>query len=588
VGIRRRRCAPGADQAHTDLERKRQQHAHALRQLSASPSSSSDPVAISTLRGQLADNRQWSADPSCPAIVVGTVDMIGSRLLFGGYGIGFKTRPMHAGFLGQDALLVHDEAHLEVPFQRLIEAVRREQENEPAPLGDGLRLNLMALTATSRGNASLELSAKDRDHPEVKKRIDARKKIQLQEYDDEKKLANLLVEHALAHKDSGQAVLVFARSVEVVEKVVEQLLKVKPTVALTGTMRGKERDALSNDATFRRFLPDPEPGQETVYLVCTSAGEIGINISADHLVCDLSTFESMAQRFGRINRFGTRTDTRIVVLHPKTFAEKDERDSRRRKTLDLLHGLAGDGSPAALSKLDANARLEAFEPEPTTLLTSEILFDAWALTTLRERLPGRPPLEPYLHGLQEQEPPTTTVAWRLEVEIIGETLRAHHPPTDLLEEYPLKPHEVLRDRTDRVLKHITTLATKHPETPVWLLDEDGTLEFPTLKELADKNRKERLQGRTLLLPPSVGGLANGFLNGAVGTADDVGDDWGVIDGARRRVRLWDSRRPALDPEDRYQARVRRLRGDGGRDGRRPRGRLIPSLLELVCQAPVRR
>ncbi len=42
------------------------------------------PVAISTLRGQFADNRQWSADPARPAVIVGTVDMIGSRLLFRG------------------------------------------------------------------------------------------------------------------------------------------------------------------------------------------------------------------------------------------------------------------------------------------------------------------------------------------------------------------------------------------------------------------------------------------------------------------------------------------------------------------------
>ncbi|MEJ7639904.1 MAG: hypothetical protein WKF75_18525 [Singulisphaera sp.] len=35
--------------------------------------------------------------------------MIGSRLLFSGYRIGFRSRPLHAGFLGQDALLVHDE-----------------------------------------------------------------------------------------------------------------------------------------------------------------------------------------------------------------------------------------------------------------------------------------------------------------------------------------------------------------------------------------------------------------------------------------------------------------------------------------------
>lgn len=70
------------------------------------------PLALSTLRGQFADNREWSAAPARPAVVVGTVDMIGSRLLFSGYGVGFKGKPLHARFLGQDVLLVHDESHL--------------------------------------------------------------------------------------------------------------------------------------------------------------------------------------------------------------------------------------------------------------------------------------------------------------------------------------------------------------------------------------------------------------------------------------------------------------------------------------------
>ena len=35
---------------------------------------------------------------------------IGSRLLFSGYGVGFKEKPLHAGFLRQDTLIVHDEA----------------------------------------------------------------------------------------------------------------------------------------------------------------------------------------------------------------------------------------------------------------------------------------------------------------------------------------------------------------------------------------------------------------------------------------------------------------------------------------------
>ena len=84
-------------------------------------------LAISTLRGQFADNHEWSADPSLPAVICGTVDMIGSRLLFSGYGLGFKTKPLHAGFLGQDVLLVHDEAHLEPAFQALLSRSRRSK-----------------------------------------------------------------------------------------------------------------------------------------------------------------------------------------------------------------------------------------------------------------------------------------------------------------------------------------------------------------------------------------------------------------------------------------------------------------------------
>lgn len=108
------------------------------------------PLALSTLRGQFADNREWSADPARPAVIVGTVDMIGSRLLFSGYGVGFKSKPLHAGFLGQDVLLVHDEAHLEPAFQTLLTSLDREQKrcNE-----FGL-FQVMELSATSRDQAN--------------------------------------------------------------------------------------------------------------------------------------------------------------------------------------------------------------------------------------------------------------------------------------------------------------------------------------------------------------------------------------------------------------------------------------------------
>jgi CRISPR-associated endonuclease/helicase Cas3 len=473
--LRDKLVEPDGDGPAPEVREARLRLGRALRDLAADPGSG--PLAISTLRGQFADNREWSADPARPAIIVGTVDMIGSRLLFGGYGLGFKTRPMHAGFLGQDALLVHDEAHLEPAFQALIEAVRDEQENEPALLGQGKRLKVVALTATPRGGDALRLTEADRTHPEVSKRIEARKSIRLHEADDGKGLPERLAELASSHGESMRDVLVFARSVEAVEGVVARLRKETPSVvALTGTLRGKERDALVRDPVFRRFLPGAEPGEDTAYLVCTSAGEVGVNLSADHLVCDLSTFESMAQRFGRVNRFGERDDTRIDVLHPRAFDGKNETDARRARTLDLLRALNGDGSPAALGALDPDARRAAFSPEPVLLPTSDILFDAWAMTSVRGDLPGRPPVGPYLHGLTDREPAATVVAWREEVDVIGPTLRDRYQPDGLLEAYPLKPHELLRDRSDRVFKQLAEIAERHPDAWAWLLDDDGSVQ----------------------------------------------------------------------------------------------------------------
>ena len=359
------------------------------------------PLALSTLRGEFADNREWSGDPGRPAIIVGTVDMIGSRLLFSGYGVGFRARPLHAGFLGHDALLVHDEAHLEPAFQKLLEQIQAEQTQEAGELGPAKGLQVLEMSATSRGSASFGLQPADRALPAIQKRIHAHKKIALHPLEDEKQLPDKLAALAIGHAASKRAILVFARSVENVDKVAEAIRKAMGAAdhveTLTGTLRGKERDELVKKPLFKRFLPQPEPGGETVYLVCTSAGEVGVNISADHLVCDLSTYESMAQRFGRVNRFGNTQDTQIDVVHPVELIEnsKDEFDVRRWRTLELLKILDGNGSPAALDALDGNQKRAAFSPDPEFLASSDILFDRWAMTSVRDRLPGRPPVEPF-------------------------------------------------------------------------------------------------------------------------------------------------------------------------------------------------
>ena len=208
------------------------------------------PLALSTLRGQFADNREWSTNPARPAVIVGTVDMIGSRLLFGGYGIGFKAKPLHAGFLGQDALLIHDEAHLEPAFQDLVVAIETEQRDKE-PTVSWPKMRVMELTATSRGSGEVfKLTAADELNSVVDRRINARKSLVFHKVDDEKKqLTDKIFMLCNTHKKSGKAILIFVRSVENLNTVVAGLRKAKyedQVQQLTGTLRGLERNNMAD------------------------------------------------------------------------------------------------------------------------------------------------------------------------------------------------------------------------------------------------------------------------------------------------------------------------------------------------------
>lgn len=531
------------------------------------------PLAISTLRGQFADNREWSVDPARPGVIAGTVDMIGSRLLFAGYGIGFKLRPLHAGFLGQDALLIHDEAHLEPAFQDLLAAIVEEQRRS----GDLKPLRVLELTATSRSqNSPFRLTDEERSPPRsfpidsaapihcVWRRLRAAKRINFHRNADEKKLAEQVADLALEKfKDRESTVLIYLRKVEDVERTVEKLRRAKQqdVQQLTGTLRGLERDHLIDHPVFQRFLPNAKRQPRAGYLVCTSAGEVGVNISADHLICDLSTFESMAQRFGRVNRFGDRSDSEIHVVHPIQLDPDNSMDGRRSKTLELLRQLDGDGSPAALDQLDIQKRLDAFAPSPTVLPVSDILFDRWALTTIREALPGRPPVEPYLHGLSEFSPPETHIAWREEVAIIKDDLVDLYKPEELLDDYPLKPQELLRDVTRRVHERLKRLRAMD-DTPLWVVSSDNAIEVTTLGRIREA-RPEEIAYKTLLLPPSAGGLEEGMLSATSDAADDVADEWRDENGQRRRTRHWEGK--PSNGEMKQMRLVRRIDFRAGRD-----------------------
>jgi CRISPR-associated endonuclease/helicase Cas3 len=512
--------------------------------------SPNDTLPISTLRGQFVDNRRWLDAPGGAAIIVGTADMIGSRLLFEGYGVSTGMRPVHAGLLGTDSLVLIDEAHLVPPFKALLRTAAGFDRPQPVPA-----MRVMALSATGAEGVEgggFMLDTEDFNDPSVRGRLDAPKRLALHESDD---LVEAMVERALQLGQNGRRVIVFcnqrdkgAREIE--RKLREQTAKSwkghETTALLVGARRGLER--APNDV-LQRFMPGTprSPGGAPSFLVATSAGEVGIDLDADHMVCDLVAWERMVQRLGRVNRTG-RSDPAIVdVFWTRSLAKavkedaEDEVEDQRLATWrapfespDWPVGEDGrrQAGPGALIALNENtdfaqrARM-ATTPVPLRPALTRPLVEAWAMTSLDVH-PGRPRIEPWLRGWVENRP-QARVIWRRVLPVrqgeqpddsLLEEFFSEFPPhlTELLETDASLVAGVLKARAAHVLEHLSGEDKREliALTAVFLSSGNKFEGRLGLSELANSDLKRlaaRLSEQTIVLDSRLGGLsAQGLLD----------------------------------------------------------------------------
>ena len=601
-----------------------------------------EELPISTLRGRYRDNQKWLENPAALAIVVGTVDMVGSRLLFSGYGVSRCMRPYVAGLLGCDTLVMLDEAHLARPFCRMLQTIEKERSDEKecsmfsGPLASqGLPppFRVLPLSATLCGEEEpFRLCSEDWEHRTARSRLEAKKTLTIEKLESGGKrddsLAEALAERAwkLAQEEietTGRPprIAIYCDWRTVAEKAETGLQKrIKEggseakTILFVGGRRVYEREKAAEKLKEYGLIADSSPSKNIpVFLVATSAGEVGVDLDADHMVCDLVAWERMVQRLGRVNRRGAGRAWVLVVDQGPPEEKTSGKDgiARHEAVRKLLANLpqtetgGHDASPAALRR---TSRLEELEQASTAMplypALSRPLVDAWAMTSLAEHT-GRPEVAPWLRGWVDEDP-QTTVAWRrylpLRFENFGNHDRIPVPKEDIeafFEVAPLQSDELLETETWRVmewLKERSRKLMKAPDrgtvrqrsqngngkensaevpddldllqplgqdTPIaFLLTQGGKLkkELSLKQILQEKDLNRDLSGQRLVMDARFGGIDNGLLNDKQNeSALTIEDDWGKYDPSKEELPPLRVRLLKVDSPESHEESLQRTR-----------------------------
>ena len=483
------------------------------------------PVGLGVLRGGLADDGAWRLDPARPAVLVGTVDMVGSRLVFSGYGDGRSRRAMHAGLLGHDAMVLLDEAHLAPAFGALLRDI--------AGLQGRPEFRTMTLSATGASGATvLGLTDADFRCAAVRRRLNARKSPRFVEEATPAERTRRICAAAAAHPTG--AVAVFVERVADARRIARGLIAAlgpeaaERVAVLTGTLRGHERAMLTDGAVWRRFTHRERhpPDAPSVYLVSTAAGEVGVDLDADHAVMDLGTLDSMIQRLGRVNRAGdgdaevtvvfTAREARGPSTAPSSYRER--REAARAATLAVLRRLSSL-SPKTLRALDPDTVAACAAPPARPAPLDAAVLEAFAATSAV--LP-RPPVAVYLRGVSEEpEFAQCFLAWRRDVAaLVGLGAPAL---SDVLAFFPPRPEELARVPAS-FARALVQCAMRRmgAALPLVVVGRDGEVFAAAVR---DASALPSFGFATVVLPTAAGGLSSDGLPDAdaEGPVEDVAD-----------------------------------------------------------------
>lgn len=276
----------------------------------------SESFSVHTLYGgDVSDD--WDIYPEREQIIIGTQDLLLSRALNRGYAMNRFRWAFHFGLFNNDCLWVFDEVQLFGDGLATTAQLAAFRENTEK-FGTFGKSNSLWMSATLDKdwlrtvdfNAPvdelkiLELSEKDYENPQLKRRLNAVKV--LQKADAECRLPKGLADFVFQKHERGTQTLIVVNTVARAQEIYAEIEKnyknetEKPAIELLHS-RFRPAERKKWQKIFDEKVNQSGAGR---IVVATQVIEAGVDISAKLLLTDIAPFPSLVQRIGRVNRTG--------------------------------------------------------------------------------------------------------------------------------------------------------------------------------------------------------------------------------------------------------------------------------------------
>lgn len=510
------------------------------------------PLKVARLRGGMYLDNTWADHPNQPLIVLSTVDQVGSRLLFRGYQVSDSQKPIHAGLMGLNSLVIVDEAHLSGAFLDTLSQVQTVQGAKDAQLAPSLQLVQMSATPLTDRASHFVLLPSEQAEPKIDERLRAIKRASLEEA-NESAFAARAAERAKSLAKNARVVGVVVNQVRTARVIFELLAKEneREAILLTGRIRPYDRDNLINE--YLNDIRVEAKSQRKLYVVATQTVEVGANIDFDAMVTETAPLASLRQRFGRLHRLGNgeRGPGQAVIIHRKTRQDSDPvYGPALQRTWTWLTERAQENTAKDIDfgflTLDSLAPPDSLNPDPKpTLSLLPAHLEAWCQTNPRPY--PDPDVAPFLHS--QDSSPDVQVVWRSD--LMEEAANPQRQWCDAVGQVPPKTPEALPVPLWAVRRWLSGVSPADSSRISDQEGEEGNSEeqservrpFVLWRSPEDCRYAESARlvrpGDTIVVPTSYGGCDKfGWKPESTEPVRDVGNDVSLAAPGRGWIRIW--------------------------------------------------